>query len=64
VSGSEPRREAHRIAGAWFLGFVFVAFVLLAALRGAGRIAIPLMLAVLAGYAVVRFLRKVREPLP
>jgi hypothetical protein len=59
-----PRPQAQRIAAAWFLGVLFVAFVVFATLRGAGRVAIPLLLAVLAGYAVVRFLRKVREPLP
>lgn len=53
-----------RLAAGWFLGFVFAALVLFAALRGAGRIAIPVGLAVLAGYGVVRALRRVRAPLP
>lgn len=59
-----PRPQAQRIAAAWFLGLLFVAFVVFATMRGAGRVAIPLLLAVLAGYAVVRFVRKIREPLP
>jgi predicted PurR-regulated permease PerM len=64
VSDPVPLPRAQRIAAAWVLGVLFLAFVVFAALRGAGRIAIPLLLAVLVGYAVVRFVRKVREPLP
>jgi predicted PurR-regulated permease PerM len=64
VQEPAPRRDAQRIAAAWLLGVLFLAFAVLAAMRGAGRVVIPLLLAVLAGYAAVRFVRKVREPLP
>jgi hypothetical protein len=69
VSAAPPgppssRPSAQRVAAAWLLGVLFLAFTVFAAMRGAGRVAIPLLLAVLAGYAVVRVVRKVREPLP
>ncbi len=59
-----PHRQAQRVAAAWLLGVLLVAFVGFAWLRGAGRVAIPLLLIALGGYAVVRVVRKVREPLP
>lgn len=62
VPASRP--DPQRVAGAWLLGLLLLAFLVFAALRGAGRIVIPLLLLGLAGYALVRFLRKVREPLP
>lgn len=57
-------RSGQRLAAGWFLGFVFVAFVVFAWLRGAGRLLIPLLLIGAVGYGIARFLRKVREPLP
>lgn len=60
AAGQSPAR----LAATWFLGCVFAALVVFAALRGAGRIAIPLGLAVLAGYGLLRVLRSVRAPLP
>jgi hypothetical protein len=58
------RAAAQRIAAGWFLGFLFVVVAIVAWLRGAGRIVLPLLLAGLVAAAVVRFVRKVMEPLP
>jgi hypothetical protein len=52
------------MAAAWFLGAMLTVFVVFAWLRGLGRIVIPLLVLGAIGYAVARFLRKVREPLP
>lgn len=51
-----------RMAAGWFLGFVLVALLGFAWLRGAGRLALPLLGLGLAAYAIARFLRKLREP--
>ncbi len=56
--------QPQRMAAGYFLGFLFIAFLVFAWMRGAGRFLIPLLLIGLVGYAVVRFVRKVREPLP
>lgn len=56
------RAAAQRIAAGWFLGILFAAVMVFAWLRGAGRIAIPLGLALLAAYAVTRFVRLLRAP--
>ncbi len=55
-------KRPQRLAAGYFLGCVFFAFVVFAWLRGAGRLMIPLLLAGLVGYGIVRFVRKVREP--
>lgn len=56
------RSAAQRIAAGWFLGFFLVAALIVAWLRGAGRIAIPLGLALLVAYGVTRFVRLLRAP--
>lgn len=52
------------MAAGYFLGFAFVALIVFAWLRGAGRFLAPLLLLGLAAYGVAWFVRKVREPLP
>ena len=64
MNAPAKRPDPHRVAAGWLLGLLLLAFLVFAALRGAGRIAIPMLLLGLAGYALVRFVRKVREPLP
>lgn len=61
MSDTAPRRP-QRIAAAWFLGVMLVALVIVAWLRGAGRFVVPLVLAGLVGYAIVRFVRAVLRP--
>jgi hypothetical protein len=65
VSTNAPppvRAAGQRIAAGWFLGIVAVAILVFAWLRGAGRIAIPVGLALLAAYGVARFVRLLRAP--
>jgi hypothetical protein len=59
-----PTRQPQRIAAAWFLGACALALLVLACLRGAGRLVFPLLLVVVLGAIVARLVRKVREPLP
>jgi len=59
VSGVAPQR----VAAGWFLGFVLLALIVFACLRGAGRIVVPMLLIGFAAYALHRFVRKVREPI-
>ncbi|MBL9076163.1 MAG: hypothetical protein JNL08_01585 [Planctomycetes bacterium] len=58
---SEVRRP-QRVAAGWFLGVMVVALVIVAWLRGAGRFVVPLLLAALAGWALVRLVRAIRRP--
>lgn len=53
-----------RLAAAWFLGVMAIALVIVAWLRGAGRVVLPVLLAGLVAFAVVRLVRAVLRPLP
>lgn len=61
---TESQRRPPRLAAAWFLGAMCVALLVVAWLRGAGRFVLPVLLAVLVGVLVVRFVRAVLRPLP
>lgn len=54
--------EPARTAAAWFLGLAAAAFFVLLWLRGAGRLLLPLLLALAAGALVVKFVRAVMRP--
>lgn len=60
----QPVVEPRKLAASWFLGCVVVAFAVLLWLRGLGRILLPMLFFAAIGYAVWRFVEKVREPLP
>lgn len=51
-----------RTAAGWFLGLAGIALFVLLWLRGVGRLLVPVLLAVLAGYAVVRVVRVILRP--
>jgi len=57
-----PRPQ--RVAATWFLGAIGVAVLVMLWLRGAGRIVVPLVLALVLGSVVVRAVRAVLRPLP
>jgi len=61
---SAPKPPPQRLAAAWFLGIVGVAFVVFAWMRGAGRILLPVLLLLGAAVIVVRVIRAVTRPLP
>lgn len=56
------RPTSQRIAAGWFLGFFFVVLAVFAWLRGAGRLLIPVGLALLVAYGIARFVRLLRAP--
>ncbi|MBX3463173.1 MAG: hypothetical protein KF830_08375 [Planctomycetes bacterium] len=53
-----------RLAAAWFLGVMALALVVVAWLRGAGRLLLPVLVVGLTAFAVVRLVRAVLRPLP
>ena len=55
---------SQRIASGYVLAIVVVLIVTAAWLRGVARFVVPVLLLVGACWAVARFVRKVREPLP
>ena len=58
--GSAP--SGRSVGSAYFLGFIFCAFLCLLWLRGLGRLLIPAILIGLVLYGVYRFVQLVRAP--
>ena len=56
AEASPPRAFASRAAAA-YLGFFLVLLAIWAIARGAGRIVVPIVVAVLVGAAIARWLR-------
>ena len=54
--------DPRKLAGGYFLGFIFFLLVLLLWLRGMGRLLLPAMILGVIGYGVYWFVQKVREP--
>jgi hypothetical protein len=62
---SDSRKPAPRggsLGSAYFLGFIFFAFLVLLWMRGLGRLLIPAILIGGVIYGVCRFVRLVRAP--
>lgn len=53
-----------RLGAAWFLGFALLGLLIFAVLRGAGRVVLPLLLAVGVGVLIARAVRSATRPLP
>lgn len=59
-----PQPPPQRLAASYVLGALFVLVLVVAWLRGAGRLLIPLLLIAAAVAIVRRVVRKIKEPLP
>ena len=59
-----PPPRPPRLAAAYYLAFATVALIVLAIARGAGRIVIPLLLALALGALLVRVVRALLRPPP
>jgi len=59
--GDKPKGGGS-IGSAYFLGVVFVGFVILLWMRGLGRLLIPLLLIGGLAYALYRFVKLIRAP--
>ena len=58
------RTPPQRLAATWFLGLLFAAAFVFAWMRGAGRILLPVLIALAVGVVIVRVIRAVMRPLP
>lgn len=62
MSDAPDKRSARSIGSAYFLGVVFVGFLILLWMRGLGRLMIPLLLIGAVCYALYRFVKLIRAP--
>ena len=62
MSAPAPPSRPQRRAAQWFLTFFVVAFVVLAWLRGMGRVVLPLVALGALAFVVSRVLRALRAP--
>ena len=59
-----PVVAPQRLAAGYFLGACLLGLMVFAWMRGAGRLVLPVLLAVGVGVVIVRVVRAVTRPLP
>lgn len=62
MSGAPDRPPRSALGSTYFLGAVFVGFVILLWMRGLGRLLVPVILFGAVAYGVYRFVKLVRAP--
>lgn len=62
MSGGADSPRGQTLGSSYFLGAVFVAFVVLLWLRGLGRLIVPALLVGGVAFGVYRFVKLVRAP--
>lgn len=66
IKRPQPSSQPHpqRLVASYVLGALFILVLIVAWLRGAGRLLIPLLLIAAAVALVRRIVRKIKEPIP